>query len=345
MTGLFKTAVGDGNMEIREVDTPKPGRGQALVRVKASGICGSDLHIMHSDVKLAMKPPVIIGHEFSGIITALGEEVTGWSSGDRVTAEPSASVCGRCRYCRTGAYNLCPERKIMGFWVDGAFAEYVVVPSERLHRLPDNVGFNEGALTEPFACCVHGIVELLGISTGDTVVVSGPGAIGLLSMQLVKAFGGRVVVIGTGKDRDRLLKAEELGADFTVNLEEKDPKEIVLELTDGYGADAAVECSGAPQAVNMDFDLVRKQGKYLQVGLFYRPIIIDFEKIAYKEIQAYGTFSQRWTAWKRSLLLMAQKRVNLRSLVTHTFPLSQWKEAFEMFESKQGLKVILTPGG
>jgi L-iditol 2-dehydrogenase len=345
MKGLFKTATGDGNMEIRETAIPKPGPGKALVRVKASGICGSDLHILHADVKLPMRPPVIIGHEFSGIITELGEGVTGWSPGDRVTAEPSASICGSCRYCRTGAYNLCPERKIMGFWVDGVFAEYVVVPSERLHRLPDNVGFNEGALTEPFACCVHGIVELLGINTGDTVVVSGPGAIGLLSMQLVKAFGGRAVVVGTGQDRERLLKAKELGADFTVNLQEKDPKGLVLELTDGYGADAVIECSGSPQAVNMDFDLVRKQGKYLQVGLFYRPISFDFEKIVYKEIRAYGTFSQRWTAWKRSLLLMAQEKVNLRAFLTNTFPLSSWKKAFETFESKQGLKVILIPDG
>jgi L-iditol 2-dehydrogenase len=343
MKGLYKTATGEGNLELREIPVPEPGPGQVLVEVKAAGICGSDLHILHADMKLPMKPPVIIGHEFSGVISALGKEVVGWKEGERVTAETSASICGTCYYCRTGSYNLCSERKILGYWIDGGFAEYTLVPAHRLHRLPENVDFIDGALTEPLACCVHGIVELMGMRTGDTVVVSGPGAIGLISMQIAKAYGGQVIVLGTSKDGERLKKAEELGADRTVNIDDEDPHKIVQDITDGLGADVAIECSGAAQAVDTDFDLLRKRGKYLQVGLFYKPITIDFEKIAYKELSLYGTLSQRWTAWKRSLLLMAQEKVKLSPLVTDIFPLSEWKNAFETFESKKGLKVILTP--
>ncbi len=343
MIGLFKTAIGDGNMELRETPDPKPGPGQVVVEVKAAGICGSDLHIFHSDVKVPIKPPVIVGHEFSGTISKLGDGVTGWKTGERVTAEPSASICGQCVYCRTGYYNLCPERKISGFWVDGAFARYTVVPQDRLHRLPDNVDFLAGALTEPLACCVHGVAELTGVSAGDNVAITGPGPIGILSMQLAKAFGAQVIVIGTEKDSGRLLKAKELGADHVVNLEEKDPVSLVRQLTGGYGADIVLECSGAGSAVDMGLDIIRKQGKYTQVGLFYKPINVDFEKIAFKEVKLTGTFSQRWTAWRKSLLLMAREKVLTKPVITDVFPLSEWREAFNKCESKQGLKIILKP--
>jgi L-iditol 2-dehydrogenase len=345
MKGLFKTASGSGNMEIRETAIPRPGRGEVLVEVKSAGICGSDLHIYHWSIAFKMKPPMIVGHEFSGVIVEAGEAVEGWERGARVTAEPSAIVCGSCRYCRTGAYNLCPERRVMGYWVNGVFAEYVVVGAHRLHRLPDSISFEEGALTEPLACCVHGVHELTGIEAGDLVAVTGPGAIGLLCAQLARAEGAQVMVIGTSADQDRLKKARELGADYCVNLDEESPLEAVLGLTEGEGADVVLECSGAGAAAALGLELARKQGKYTQVGLFGKPITLDFERIAYKELVVTGTLSQRWTAWKRTIRLMAQGKINLKAVISDTFPLSQWKAAFDKFESKKGLKILLDPKG
>ncbi|MCL2319757.1 MAG: zinc-binding dehydrogenase, partial [Treponema sp.] len=266
MKGLYKTAPGSGNMEIRDADIPRPGPGQVLIEVKSAGVCGSDLHIYHWNIAFKMKPPMIIGHEFSGVITAVGSGVTGWEIGARVTGEPTAIICGECRYCRTGAYNLCPERRVLGYWVDGGFAEYIVVDANRLHRLPDNVSFDEGALTEPLACCVHGVHELTGIEVGDTVAVLGPGAIGLICAQLAKAEGAEVLIIGTSADRERLAVAKSLGIDHCINLDEQDPLQFARDLTGGEGTDVVLECSGAGPAAATGMEIVRRQGKYTQMG-------------------------------------------------------------------------------
>lgn len=343
MKALFKTAAGPGHMELREVPRPSAGPGQVVIAVQATGICGSDLHVRAWDIQIPMRPPMSTGHEFSGAIAELGEGVEGWQVGDRVTAEPSYSTCGHCRYCRTGAYNLCAERRVLGYWVDGAFAEYVRVPVERLHRLPARISYREGAMLEPLACCVHGALELTRIDPDELVVVSGPGAIGLLAMQVAKACGARVVVVGTGVDVPRLKVARSLGADHTINLGEQDARELVMDLTGGLGAEVVLECSGAPPAVDAGIDLARKQGRYTQIGLFGRPVTVDFERIAYKELQVTGSFSQRWTAWVRTLALVEQGAIRLAPLISDVLPLEAWEEGFEKMERKEGLKIILEP--
>jgi len=343
MIGLFKTAPGKGNMEIRTADIPEPGQNEVRIRVHAAGICGSDIHIYNWATQVAMNPPVIMGHEFSGEIDKLGEKVAGWSAGDRVTGEPSYSVCGQCMHCNSGFYNLCPERKVLGFWTDGAFAEYIVVPAFRLHRLPEVMSFSEGALTEPFACCVHAVSELTGIDPNDTVLVSGPGAIGLLALQVVKAHGAKAIVAGTSVDEQRLKTAKELGADIIVNAETDDIAEIVAELTGGFGADTVIECSGSQPAAAFGIDIIRKRGKYTQVGLFGKPITLDFEKIAYKEIRVTGSFAQKWSAWKKALSLFEQGKVKLKPLISRELPLDDWEEGFQQLAKKDGLKIVLKP--
>ena len=343
MKGLFKTAPGSGNMEIRETEIPRPGPGEVLVEVKSAGICGSDLHIYNWNIAYKMNPPMIIGHEFSGTIAECGSDVKYWKIGERVTAEPSAIICGECRYCRTGAYNMCAERKVLGYWLNGGFAEYVVVDAQRLHRLPDSVSFDEGALTEPLACCVHGVHELTGIEIGDLVTVIGPGAIGLICAQLAKAEGAQVMVVGTNADRERLATAKSLGIDYCVNLEDADPIKLALELSGGDGADVVLECSGAEPAATLGLEIARRQGKYTQIGLFGKPINVNFEKIAYKELRVTGSLGQRWTAWKRAIGIMAQGKVNLKAVTSGKYPLTRWKEAFDKFESREELKLLLDP--
>ncbi len=343
MKALYKTDTGIGNVELLDAPIPEPGPGEVCIEVKAAGICGSDLHIYDGSINIPIRPPVIIGHEFAGTIHALGEGVGDWRVGDRITSETSITICGKCPYCRTGFYNLCPDRTFLGYSADGAFAEFTIVPPRLLHRLPENISFQEGALTEPLACCVHGVMELTEIVAGDLVIIFGPGAIGLLSMLLAKAAGGIVLVAGISKDADRLLLAAGLGADHTIDIETEDLADIVNKLSDSIGADVVIECSGAGAAAAAGLELVRKRGQYTQVGLFGKPITVDFEKIAYKEIKVTGSFSQKWTAWEKSLNLLGKGIIDLKPLISDIFPLSDWKTAFEKFESGEGLKILLDP--
>lgn len=343
MKAVVKFEIGKGNMEVREMPEPVAGAGWVRVKVEAAGICGSDIHIFDADIQIPMKPPVIVGHEFSGVVDEIGAGVEGFKYGDRVTSETAAEVCGRCLHCRTGNYNLCHSRRGIGYWFNGAFARYCVVPVQRLHKIPDNLDFNSAALCEPLACCVHGVNELTGISAGDVVVLTGPGPIGLLSLQCAKAEGGFVIVSGTSADKGRLALAKKLGADVIVNVEQENLKDIVEQRTGGLGADVILECSGVSAAASSGLEIVRKGGKYTQIGLFGKPIQIDFEKIAYKEITVKGTFSQKWTAWRKALQLLELGKVTTKPLISDILPLSSWEEGFAKHRDKTGLKIVLKP--
>ena len=343
MKGVVKYQRGDGFTALRDVDVREPNANEVLIEVHSAGICGSDLHIHRDHINLPMRPPVVIGHEFSGTIIATGSGVSRVKVGDRVTVEPTFSICGRCDYCRSGFYNLCNQREIIGYWHNGAFAKYCTAPEHGLHKLPENVDLTAGSLTEPVACCVHGVIEQTKVSAGDFVVITGPGTIGLLSLQIAKAEGGIVAVCGTSVDATRLKRAAELGAALTIDVEKEDAVEIIKTHTNGYGADVVLECSGAGPAASLGIALARKRGKYTQMGLFGNPINVDFEQIAFKELQVTGFISQKKTAWERALKLMAHGMVSTKALITHEMPISEWQEAFDLFEKREGLKLMLRP--
>ena len=247
MKAVMKVDTGVGHVELRDIPAPEPGPGQVLIRVKAAGICGTDLHIYHDEFKTV--PPVVLGHEVAGEIAALGPGVSGLAEGMRVTTETYFSTCGSCRYCRDGRTNLCLARKSIGSAVNGGFTQYVVVPAANIHALPETVDFEAGALTEPLACVVHGVLNMRTVAAGDLAVIAGPGAIGLLTLQVVKASGATVVMLGTDADSHRLALASELGADYTLNVQQEDPTDLIAEISEeGLGADVVYECSGAGPA-------------------------------------------------------------------------------------------------
>jgi L-iditol 2-dehydrogenase len=341
MLGVVKTARGEGNVEVRDVPEPQPGPGEVKIAVKNAGICGTDLHIYHDE--FMSNPPVVMGHEFCGVIAEVGEGVTAYAPGDRVTCETAAKTCGRCRYCRRGDYNLCKERLGFGYGVNGAFTNYVIAREQLLHRLPDNVDFVAGALTEPLACAVHGVIHLTQVQAGDIVAVTGPGPIGLMVAQVAKAEGGHVVLMGTNRDAARLGVAQNLGLAKVINIEEEDASATIAEMTDGFGADVVFESAGTPPAARMLLNLVRKAGKFTQVGLMGKPFEIDWEKIAYKEIQVTGMFSQNWRDWERALALLSQGKVDARAVVSNQVPITDWKESFDKLEAAQEVKVLLQP--
>lgn len=343
MKALVKVAPGRGHVEIREVPEPLPGPGQVQVEVRAAGVCGSDLHIFDDEIKIPIHPPVIMGHEFAGLISQVGPGVEHLHVGDRVTCETTATSCGLCPACRQGHTNMCATRRVVGYAWDGCFAPWCVVNDRQVHLLPDGVDFVAGALSEPLACCVHAVLELTTITAGDTVLIAGPGTIGLLCLQLVKAAGAVTVVCGTADDAERLQLAGRLGADRVVDVGREDLLTLVRDLTASQGVDLFLECSGAPPAARLGLEATRRGGQYTQIGLFSGPFALSFDQIAYKELRVTGSLGQRWTSWERGLALMGQGQVDTRALVSHILPLSEWQEAFRLFRERQGLKIVLEP--
>ena len=229
----------------------------------------------------------------------------------------------------------------MGYWHDGSFAPYVTVT--HVHKLPDNVDFETGALTELLACCVHAVSEQVGVAAGDFVAVTGPGPVGLFASIVALAEGATVLLCGREADAQRLRLAAEIGVQHTVDVDNDDPIARVKELTNGYGADVVVECAGAAPAIDLSLDLVRKRGKYSQMGLPGKPVELDFEKVAYKELMMSGGVGQRRPAWKRALKLMEAGVLPTGKLVTHDFSLGEWEQAFTIAERQEGIKVLLRP--
>jgi L-iditol 2-dehydrogenase len=205
------------------------------------------------------------------------------------------------------------------------------------------VDFVAGAVSEPLACAVHAIGELAGVEAGETALVAGPGTIGLLSLQVARAAGARVLVCGTAADEERLALARHLGAYETLLVETDDVVGRVRELTRGDGVDLFIECSGAPAAARLGLEAVRRAGRYLQIGLASGPFELDLALVAYKELRVFGSLGQRWTAWERALTLLEDGLVQTRPLVTDVLPLSDWREAFERFEAKDAIKIVLDP--
>ncbi|PAV31264.1 sorbitol dehydrogenase [Virgibacillus profundi] len=341
MKSLVKTDHGFGNLEIQDKPEPTAGPGQVKIEVKYAGVCGSDIHTYEGHYKVGV--PVTLGHEFSGEVVEVGEGVTAFKPGDRVTSETTFYICGECEYCRAGDYNLCNHRKGLGTQQDGGFAKYLIAREKSVHHLPENVDYQSAAMTEPLACTHHAVYKT-DIKDGDIVVVIGPGPIGLFTAQVAKSRGAKVLITGLTNDKVRLDKAKELGIDYAVNTQEENIRELVNSLTNGYGADVVFECSGAVPAAKQGLDLLRKKGQYGQVGLFAQPEVqFDLEKIIQKEIRVVGSRSQKPADWEPSLELMNNGSVNAKAMVTHEFDITQWDEAYQAIKSGEAIKVLLTP--
>lgn len=344
MVGLVKTAKGSGNMELREVPVPEIQPHEVLLEIKAAGICGTDVHIRHD--QFPYWPPVIMGHEFSGVILQKGDEVTGFEVGQRVVGEPHTRACGKCELCRTGNIQICASKRSPGWGIHGAFARYLAMPEHLLHAIPDHLSDQQAALVEPVANVVQDVLENTSILPNDTVVVIGPGPIGLTALMCSKAVSvGKLILIGTSADQEtRIPLAEEIGVDLILLADQEDVIAAVMDNTNGRGADLVIEASGAPPAVASTPHLVRKLGTISQIGLTgVDDISFPWDTAAVKACRIVFNMSTAYTCWDRAIGLMSSGAIDAGKLVSHVYPLEDWEEAFRMVEEKQAIKALLIP--
>jgi L-iditol 2-dehydrogenase len=341
MKALVKTARGPGSLEIRDVPEPVCGDRGVKIEIAACGICGTDIHVMKDE--FPSKPPVIIGHEFCGTVAETGPAVRRFKPGDRVTAENVCIHCGECSMCTTGHYAICVSRGAQGLDIDGAFTKYIVCDEANVYRIPDTVSFEEGALSEPMVCAVHAVLDQTRIGAGDLALVSGPGAMGLIAAQAVIAEGGRVILTGTTADAERFRVARELGIQTTVDVLKEDAAALVAEASGGEGADVFIECSGAAPAVDTGLKLIKKRGRYTQLGLFGKKAPVDLDALVVKEIAMTGSMSHTRNAWKRGLALVGEGKIRLAPLVTSVYALDDWEKGFRDFEERRGIKILIRP--
>lgn len=349
----MKAAVlyGFNDVRVEERDVPSPGPDEALVKVNACGICGTDIKVITHG--LPNQPPFgdfIIGHEYAGTVAALGDTVDEFQIGDRVAVEIHKG-CGRCKNCIMGHYTACLNygnigkgHRANGFTANGGFAEYAVNHVNTLYKLPDNISFDESTTITTAGTCIYGIDMAGGYIPGDTVAVLGPGPIGLMSVQLCKALGaGKVILTGTRDERLELGK--KLGADYVVNVRREKAVEKVMELTDGLGADLVLEAAGGDTALQEALEMTRKGGKISILAFYKGPITADISIAVRNGINIYTVRGEGRMSVGRSLSLMAQGKITGKPLITHTFPVEEVNEALKTFAERIGgaMKVVVHP--
>lgn len=345
--------MGPNHLEVKEVDVPGLGPEDVLIHVESIAVCSTDVSLI--DKPLPGQPPYgefIPGHEYAGTIVAVGETVDEVEVGDRVAVEAHLG-CGRCANCRVGNYTACLNygnrkkgHRANGFTTNGGFAQYVVNHINTVYKIPDHVPFDEAALITNLGCVLYGFETLGGYILGDYVAVIGPGPLGLASVAASRALGSRRTVLFGTRD-SRLKVGTEVGADRIVNVKEEDPVEVIMQETNGRGADIVVEASGVEAGLAAAIAGTKRMGKILMLSFSHHPLPADFEELALNNKAIYTVRGESWANVGRAVTLLDRGTVNLKPMVTHDFPLEKIDEAFETFVKRIGgaVKVIVKPNG
>lgn len=340
-------AVLEGIKKMVLKDVPKPSikKNEVLVRVKACGICQTD-YSAYTGRRTNWNPPMILGHEISGIVEDVGEEVENWKPGDEVILSPVIS-CGECDNCRLGLGHYCRNGKVIGgegqkIVLPGGFAEYLSVPTSVLYKKPQNITFESAALAEPLAGSYKGMIEYSNLRLGEDVVIIGAGAMGLLLLELAVAGGaGNTIVIDVVNER--LKKAKELGATHVINSKEVDPKEAVYDIIPN-GPDIVFEAAGVLEAARLAFELTRRGTRVNMFGVIIPgDIPVSPAEIHFNETRVDASFSVNPRVMTKAISLMEKGKVDPGKIVTHKFPLKEIHKALEAMESPERIKVVINP--
>ena len=339
---------------LRDKPVPVPARAEVLVRIDAVAICATDLEIIHSGSPASIQGGLPFnknftpGHEYMGTVAALGPDVDEFRIGERISVEIHAG-CGQCKRCRQGMYTSClnygkPEKghRANGFTTDGGFAEYAVNHINTLARVPDTMTDAEATLVVTAGTSMYGLTELGGLVAGESVVVIGPGPIGLLAVAVAKALGASPVIL-TGTRNKRLAIGRELGADRVININDEDAVEVVKQLTSGIGADYVVECAGTEATINQAIHMTNRGGKICLAAFPHEPVTTDLAHLVKNNIYAYGIRGEGRSATRRAMALMAEKRFDATKIHTHTFPLADLPTALRYARDRvdDAIKVVV----
>jgi L-iditol 2-dehydrogenase len=337
-----------GDLRYEEVDIPQVGADEALVRVKAVGICGSDpARVM---LKGTYSYPTTVGHEFSGEVVELGDGVKSLKAGDRVTIVPLIP-CGVCDYCAVGEYTLCDDYSYYGSREDGAMAEFIAVKERNILKLPEEVDFEAGACTDPVSVALHAMRKA-SVGGGDTVAVLGVGPIGGFAVQWARVLGAREIFAVDIVD-EKLSIAQQIGADFVCNATQDDPVEFVLDHTAGAGVDRVIEIAGSQVTQEQSVRMVKKLGHIAFCGISYDDLVLPqktLDQLMRKEATLVGSWNSSFAPlpvheWRTSLHFLSKGQIRCHPLISHRLPLGDAPEVFKKIWTKDGYfnKVLFIP--
>lgn len=351
MKALVKYGYGKGETELRDVPIPDIGDDDILIKVKAAGICGSDIAFDAGGHENLLRPPVVLGHEFSGIIVEKGRNVKDWQIGDRVVSENTGYICGKCFACSVADYLSCPDRLGIGYGIDGGFANYVKIPGDvlkkmphPLFKIPDNISFEEAAIFDPCCNSYKAVVQESRFYPGEDIAVFGVGPLGLFAIQIGKVAGAtNIISIGLSRDIERFKVAQKLGATTTIMADKEDVIKRVRDITNGEGVSLTVDCAGVAVVLKQAIDITKNTGQIVKIGYDENPVNFSLDSILDKNISIKGHFGYDYISWKNVIKLAEKGLLDLKSMISHKLPLSEWKQGFDLVKNQKAIKVILIP--
>ena len=340
MKAIVKTRPEPGYVELKEVPVPKIRPDEILVKIRATGICGTDL-LLYDWTYRGRRPvmaPITLGHEGAGEVVEVGDQVKDLKVGDRVGLEALLG-CGHCYYCGQGYYHLCPDWAHLGISFDGTFAEYVAYPARGAHKLPDEVSYEEAAFLEPISIVAHAM-EKVSVSIGDTVAVVGPGPLGLYALQAARAAGaGKVIVLGAKGDESRLEVAGSLGADAVIGFDSGDAVAATRDLTDGLGPDVVFEASGKPEGVAAAVAMARGMGQVALMG-FANEAVIDPLSVVRRDLTICGAVGSIPRHFNRAIRWLRSGKVSTGAMISHRLAWDDFAEGFRLMKERRAAKVL-----
>lgn len=345
--------LGKGKFELRDIPVPEIGDDDILMQVKACGMCGSDLPFFAGVNEPILDRPYTMGHEFTGVIAKVGKNVDPyWKVGDRVVSDNTAHVCGRCPACAQGHFVQCKERGCLGASDDGGYAEYVRIPGDvlkiypnTLYHIPECLTFEEATLMDPVANGYTAVVEQGEVRPGDNVVIFGAGALGLMALQQAHVAGAaKIILIGRASDkRARFEIGRKYGATHCLASDEEDVVERVRQITGNHGVKTVIDAAGPPIVTHQAIQMLRNEGILVRIGTSKRPYNYDLDDFAFKNISIRGHMGYSTMAWMNSLALIEAGKLDLKSIITETMPLENYRIAAEKLISQEAAKIILIP--
>lgn len=349
MKAIVKFARGANSIDYRDVPEPVCGPDDVIVRVRAAGLCGSDIRMMLGDDSIPIPVPVVLGHEFAGDVVEKGAHVEGYALGDRVVSDNTGYVCGKCWACATGQYFWCAERKMIGGRLDGGFTKYVKIGGPVLKRftnclmhIPEGLSYQEAAIMDPACNGYKGVIQDGGLRAGETVVLFGQGAIGLCAAEAAQAGGAGQIILVVHRDTpEREAVARQLGVTHIVNFETEDLEAAILRLTNGVGADLVVNCAGPNKTVQQSIRIARKAGRVVLYGYDAEPYGFNLNEMIHKGVSLIGHSAYNYESWQNVFRLLEAGKMDLKKLITHTLPMSRYREGVELVRTHQAIKVIL----